>query len=362
VSEEIAERIRATIRERGPITFAEFMEHALYGPGGFYEQPPVGVRGHFVTSPHVHPVFSRLVGIALEELWAVLGRPVPLVLVEAGAGDGTLARELFGGFARASIDVSYTAIETSAGARAALSNLAGVNVLERLADAGPIEAGVLFANELLDNLPFRRARRRDRLVEVRVGLQGERLVEVETPWEGALPDTPPTIGEESIVPVGALAFVGELAEALTRGYALLVDYGTETGPGGRFHGYRLHHVLEDVLDDPGSADITTGVDLGAVARRATLLGLRAFGPVPQWAALVALGYEEWAAGELARQTDLLDAGRGLDAVRAWEGRGRARLLVDPGALGRLRWFLLATEGLPPPAWFDRARALRASSD
>ncbi|HZD17926.1 MAG TPA: hypothetical protein VE669_07280, partial [Actinomycetota bacterium] len=58
---------------------------------------------------------------------------------------------------------------------------------------------------------------------------------------------------------------------------------------------------------------------------------------------------------LARQTDLLAEGHGLDAVRAWEGRGRARLLVDPGALGKLRWLLLATRGLPAPGWLDRAR-------
>ena len=61
MSEQVAEVIRDAIRDHGPITFAEFMQHALYGPGGFYEDPPVGTHGDFVTSPHVHPVFGALV-------------------------------------------------------------------------------------------------------------------------------------------------------------------------------------------------------------------------------------------------------------------------------------------------------------
>jgi hypothetical protein len=34
----------------------------------------------------------------------------------------------------------------------------------------------------------------------------------------------------------------------------------------------------------------------------------------------------------------------------WSGRHRASLLVDPSALGRHRWLLLATPGLPAPGW------------
>lgn len=363
MSQEVAERIRAAIRERGPITFAELMEHALYGPGGFYERPPVGPEGHFVTSPHVHPVFSRLVGVALEELWVALGRPVPFRLVEIGAGDGTLARELIGGFARGGIETSYTAVEISPGAREALSGLAGVVVAERFADLSPVDGGAVFANELLDNLPFRRVRRRDRLVEVRVGAEGDRLVEVETTCEDELAELAPALepGEEAAIPVGALGFVDELATGLTSGYALLIDYGALEGPSGEVHGYRRHRVLADVLSDPGGADITAGVDFGLLVRRAASRGLVHFPPVRQWAALSALGFEGWAAGELARQTDLLTQGRGLDAVRTWEGRGRARLLVDPGGLGRVHWLLLATPGLPAPSWLERARAEDARS-
>ena len=50
---------------------------------------------------------------------------------------------------------------------------------------------------------------------------------------------------------------------------------------------------------------------------------------------------------------------GRQAVATWSGRSRATLLINPGALGRLRWLLLATEGLDPPAWLLRAASAPA---
>ena len=337
MSEQVAEAIRQAIRDRGPITFAEYMDLALYGPGGFYERPPVGPEGDFVTSPHVHPVFGAMLGDAVRELFRALGQPTPLRIAEVGAGDGTLAALLLGTLA--DLDVDYDAIDVSLGARSALTTIDGVHVAAELTD----EAHVVIANELLDNLPFRRLRG-DR--EIRVGLEGERLVEVETPWDGE----PGPADGETIVPVGAFAFVDALARGLTHGYALLIDYGAVGSPGGDIHGYRDHRVVDDVLADPGSSDITAGVDFASIARRAEERGLVAFPPVTQHDALLALGFETWLRGELERQTALLEAREGLEAVRTWGGRSRATLLIDPSALGRLRWLLLATPGLPQPPW------------
>ncbi|HEU4528617.1 MAG TPA: SAM-dependent methyltransferase [Actinomycetota bacterium] len=362
MSEEVTARIVDAAREHGPITFKEFMEHALYGPGGFYETPPVGREGHFVTSPHVHPVFADLMRFALLEAWDALGRPEPLRVVELGAGDGTLARALLVGFEAGRVPVEYAAVEVSPGARERLVGLE-LAVLERADEVEPLEPGVVLANELLDNLPFRRVRRReDGLVEVRIGVQDDRLVEVETPCDDDLAALAPPLepDAEATVPVTAIELVDTLGKVLRRGYALFVDYGSTDGPAGEVHGYREHGVLADVLDDPGSADVTAGVDLGAIARRAEEVGLVSLGSVRQWRALRALGYERWAASERERQSSMLAEGRGLDAVRSWEGRSRASLLVDPGALGRLRWLLLATPELPRPRWLEIALQAEAA--
>jgi len=343
------EAIRAAIEARGPITFAEFMELALYGRGGFYATPPIGPRGDFVTSPHVHPVFGELVATALRELSDRLGRPTPFCVAEMGAGDGTLARCLLA--AAGDLPIAYTAVERSPGARTALSTIEGIEVRAELVP--PVD--VVLGNELLDNLPFR-VLRGER--EVRIGLRGEQLIEVLAPAEPGLLASPDA-DHERIAPVGAIALIDTLGRTLERGYALLIDYGGLGTTGGPLHGYRDQAIVEDVLAEPGATDITAGVDFELIASYAGSIGLAAFPSVTQRDALLALGLDGWMHGRLEGQHRSMDAGRGTEAVRTWSGRSRASLLIDPGGLGRLRWMLLATPGLAPPPWQARASARSA---
>ena len=237
----------------------------------------------------------------------------------------------------------------SAGARTALREIEGIEVAERL--TAPVD--VVVAHELLDNLPFRLVRDGH---EVLIGLDGDTLVEHRVALDDELAGLLAGIDTtgDLVVPVGILGFIDELAGALTRGYALLIDYGDESGAG-EPHGYREHRIVEDLLAAPGAVDITAGVDLGWVARHAEHRGLHAFPSVRQTDALLALGFEPWLRDELARQQEQLAGGRGLEAVRTWSARSRASLLVDPGALGRMRWLLLATPELPEPDWLRRAQ-------
>jgi len=344
VGTDPAAAIRARIRADGPITFATFMELALYGPGGFYDDPPVGAGGDFVTSPHVHPAFGMFLARALTELDGALGAPGPPRITEVGAGDGTLARQIL-----AELEAAYSAVEVSAGARAKLRQIDGIEVAEHL--AAPVD--VVVAHELLDNLPFRLVRDGR---EVLIDLDDDTLVELRVALDDELAEALAGIDTtgDLVVPVGILGFIDELAGALTRGYALLIDYGDESSAG-EPHGYREHRVVEDLVAAPGAADITAGVDFGWVARHAEHRGLHAFPVVRQTDALLALGYEPWLRDELARQQEQLAGGQGLEAVRTWSRRSRASLLVDPDALGRMRWLLLATPGLPEPDWLRRAR-------
>jgi SAM-dependent MidA family methyltransferase len=348
MSRPAAGAIREAIEADGPITFAEYMELALYGPGGYYEQPRVGVEGDFVTSPHVHPVFAELLARALGEIGDLLERPDPLRVTEVGAGDGTLARQLLGWLEE--LPVEYRAVEIGRGGRAQLESLLGPGQVSTTLDP-PVD--VVLANELLDNLPFR-VTRGDR--EVRVGTDGDRLVEVLAPRDEELhrsarvDDT-----EDVVVPAGAFAFVDRLANVLERGYAILIDYGQVGAPGGPVHGYRSHGLVADVLARPGDTDITAGVDVSLIEERAREGGLDVFASVTQAEALRALGFEGWMRRELARQHEQLETRDGSGAVRTWSGRSRATLLVDPAALGRLRWIVVASAGLPEPAWLTAAR-------
>ena len=348
--------LRAAIRDHGPISFAEFMEIALYGPGGFYESARVGERGDFVTSPHVHPVFGRLLARGLRECWELLGRPDPFPVVELGAGDGTLARQLMEGLRE--VPVRYIAVERSPGARARLAELP-VEVAAGIEAIGSLE-GCVVANELLDNLPFHWVRHaEDGLLERRVGLDDGGLRFVDVPCPEILLEEWPALYElhprdEAVVSLDALHLIDRLARGIRRGYALLLDYGRFPGGRSSVHGYRAHRVVEDIFDHPGSIDVTAGVDFDILLRRARDLGVATIGPVSQRAGLVALGYAAWDETVRDRQRAMLDERSGREAVASWSERHRASLLVDPAGLGRLRWAALGAGGVPWPGWLVSA--------
>jgi NADH dehydrogenase [ubiquinone] 1 alpha subcomplex assembly factor 7 len=330
--------------------FDEFMEVALYAHGGYYDEPPIGSDRDFVTSPHVHWWFAYAISVALGALQEPLRTAGTKRLVELGAGDGTLARQLLEILAGAG-PIDYVAVERSVGARAALIEL-GIDVRASVEELGPLEGCLVFANELLDNLPFRRIRRRSdgTLAEVCVGLRGDRLAEFETDADATLAAFAPALdcGVETVVPTGALSLVDALADQMRDSYALFIDYSTERG--GEVHGYRRQHVVEDVLQRPGSSDVTAAVDFDAVEGRARTSGLAVLGRVTQRAALLSLGFAAWAEAERGRARAVAAA----DATRAWAARSRASLLVEPSGLGAHRWTLLATPGLPAPGWLEAA--------
>jgi SAM-dependent MidA family methyltransferase len=355
MEDAVFRRIAEAIDDHGPITFAEYMDLALYGPDGYYERAPIGPEADFVTSPHVHPVFGAFLADAIRELWGGLGEPRPFHVIEVGAGDGTLLRQILPDLA--DLDVRAIAVERSARARRQLEDIGDVEV----ADAIPEHPGLVLAHEVLDNLPFRRI---SGTSEVRVGMDGGRLVELPVPASRELMAlaearaASASMPGEAIVPIGATAFV---RDALAHGprYVLAIDYGSARGAVGPPHGYRGHRVVDDLLTNPGRTDITAGVDFGLIAEAVRQDGSTAFADVSQRDALIALGFAAWVTSQMERQQDLLATGRGAEAVRTWGGRSRATILVDPAGLGRFRWFLAATHGLGGPDWLRRASAQRA---
>jgi SAM-dependent MidA family methyltransferase len=353
---DLKRRLLDRIETGGPISFAEFMEAALYDSAeGFYARPPIGEREHFVTSPHVSPAFGDLLARQLAECWDLLDRPRPFLVVELGAGDGTLGLQIAA--AAASVPdlaeaLRYITVDRSGGARKTLVDR-GFEAHPDLASVGEF-TGCVVANEVLDNVPFRRFRRRNGgVVEVMVGAQGGRLVEVEAPAPTeVLSEVNGRLrpGMEHPVSPASRDMVREVIASLKRGYALLFDYGF--GPGetpGPVHAYRDQEILPEVLDEPGSRDVTVAVDWQAIVAEAGRVGLQVWGPVLQREALLALGYRMWSAGVRRRQAEAEEAGDWRAATRLYGERSRASILIDPAKLGGLQLLALGTEGLPPPA-------------
>ncbi len=247
-------------------TFSDWMQHALYGPKGYYAsgEAQSGREGDYFTAPDTGLAFGVLLG-AIFEQWADSFAARPFHLVECGAGTGKLARQL------ESCPLPYMAIEKSAARFKILQETkrAGMTVYPDLLSipARPLH-GVIFSNELFDAMPVHRIRVHEgRLQEGFVTPQGEMF------WGN--PSTPAleayfsrlhlTLpeGYETEVNLAMRAWMKEAAQTLQSGLVVAIDYGR---PAWQYYdrersGGTLRIFKDHVVRKLGSAtQVTLGVD------------------------------------------------------------------------------------------------------
>ena len=353
----IADEIRAT----GPMTFARFMDLALYDPeSGYYSRSAgpgdrttgPGRRGDFLTAPESHPIFGWAVARHLESVWLALDRPARFVLREHGAGAGALAAGILDGLRRAGSElldaVRYQAIDTSAPRLAALrERLDGLGLADHVdaSDDRPA-TGAILANELLDALPVHR---------VEAAPDGgllERFVTLEPMASGKLPTFTTLLGPPSTPDLDArlagenvalqpgqpaeicLAvdrWVADAAASLDRGELLLIDYGYpaaelyDPARGSTLRAYHRHRVHTDPLVAIGRQDLTAHVDLTAVERAAVAAGLQSIGRTSQARFLAALETGAFLVGLQTDQSTTLES--------YLEARSALARMLDPRATG-----------------------------
>jgi SAM-dependent MidA family methyltransferase len=382
----LLERIAARIRREGPITFAEYMALALYDErdGFFASCGGAGRAGRdFVTSPEVGSLFGALIARHLDRAWAALGEPDPFVVVECGAGHGRLAADVLRAAPACLPTLRYVLVEKSAELRALARERLPLEPADealgpfvRSADpddaaqpvphAGPIVTaigdlpalhviGVVFANELLDNLPARVVERAgDAWREVRVGAtDDDRLCETIVP---APPDlaieadhvaagTEVPDGMRLPVPIAAVVWLAETAALVRRGEIVLIDYMAtaaeliERGQRGWLRTYRAHDRGAGPLDAPGTQDITCDVPLEYLRTAATRAGQRIEVTTDQATWLRDLGIDDLVAEGDATWRER--AGIGDLAAVAGRSRGvEAAALTDRSGLGAHRVVVL----------------------
>lgn len=331
-SSPAADDVGDAIRTAGrPIPFQRVMDIALYGEHGFYSSGGRAGRrrGDFLTSPEVGPLFGAVLARAIGRWWRELGSPGEFVVIDAGAGPGTLSRALL---AAAPTGVSrYITVEPAAAQRA--EHPAGVEALADLPER--VECGIVIANELLDNLPFRLAvfdgAWREAFVDVdRHGVLGEVLSAPIDPLPEWLPARA-SHGARVPIQSAATEWVTRACRTLGSGRVVAFDYAEArtavlaNRPWREWlrtyvsHGRGAHY-----LADLGRQDITADVCLDqypspdAVRTQAQFLQLHGIGD------LVDEGRREWTAAAA------------LPTVRALTMRSRLReseALLDPGGLG-----------------------------
>lgn len=288
----LTEILRAEIAANGPMPFRDFMARALYDPQhGYYAsgRARIGRKGDYFTSVSVGPLFGALLARQFAEVWEKLGRPTGFTLVEQGAHDGTLAADVLAALP-GEMPTRLTIIEPSPHWRAAQqAKLAGRDVhwVESVDALEPF-IGVHYSNELLDAFPIHLVHRVDGTLRERaVALEGARFV---------FTDVPPSSARlhEGEVNLAALDWLRALAPKLTRGVALVIDYGyTRTDPRTDTLEAIAAHRRVDPLENPGEADITAHVDFAALA---TATDLDVLGFTDQHHFLVALSRLHFAEG------------------------------------------------------------------
>lgn len=369
-STELSQRLVERIHRHGPLPFSAVMDAALYDTdAGFFSGGggSAGRRGDFITSPEVGPLFGAVLARALDTWWDGLGRPDPFVVVDAGAGVGTLAVSVLAAAPRCASALRYVLVEQSPVLRArhgdhlALAppatslGVAGAGdgpVVVSLAELPAATfTGVILANELLDNIPFDLAARADSSwEEIRVGVDQDaaptRLVQHRVPAEARLAATMErlagAVAPGSVLPVQQQAgeWVRDALGRLERGRLVVVDYGVERTAelaGRPLHDvvrtYRGHERGDDPLAGVGSADITGEVCIDQLA---------------QWAGAPHTVSRQAAFLKAHGIADLVDEGRRIWDERAHLGdlaaiRGRSRVVESEALLDRtgLGGFLVA---------------------
>jgi SAM-dependent MidA family methyltransferase len=379
---ELADAIRAEITDRGPITFARFMERVLYEPGhGYYRRPESGpgmAGADFLTAPEAHPIFGAAIGRLLEQAWDAMGRPSPFPVTEPGAGTGALAAGLLGGLRDLGSPlfeaIRYRPIELEPARLDALRARLAADGLDRClaadddepdwtVDGEPGEAvgaGAVVANEVLDALPVHRViERPDGLRELLVGLDpAGRFM-----WLEAEASTPALA--ERLAAEGVILADGHVTEVclvldpwlvdatrhLTRGVLVLVDYAAEPEelhgaqhPAGTLRAFARHAVGSDPFRHVGRQDLTATVDLAGIRSAAARAGLALVGETTQAELLARVGTADLTDAYLRRQGATLG-----DALAL---RSAVARLMDPRGMGGFRVLVFGrglSGGLPLPA-------------
>ena len=371
-SDRLKHQIQETIRSKGgKITFAEFMNLALYAPElGYYSAglKKFGRQGDFITAPEISPLFSQCIALQCIHIIKQLQQAV---ILEVGAGSGIMAIEIVLELERqAQLPEQYLILELSAELRDRQQKAIKARIphlFERFhwLDSLPEKpfCGVVIANELLDAMPVHLLKlEQDKTCERYVGVDedGEFTWQDEVPENRRLlkiadeirtlhqslshlnDDLNQNTGKAYITEVNlqAVDWIKSIADILDVGAVLLIDYGYTARE--YYHPQRSmgtlmchyqHHRHDDPFYLPGMQDITAHVDFSRLARAARDAGLNVCGFTTQAHFLMA--------GGLVELTKDLDPD---DVIRFSEIARQIKMLTLPEEMGELFKVILLAKG------------------
>ncbi|MCI0527089.1 MAG: SAM-dependent methyltransferase [Nitrospira sp.] len=356
---DLVKIIQERILSQGRITFAEFMEMALYTPDlGYYTsgEEKIGMEGDYYTSMDLHPLFGEMMGRQLAQIaeMSAWTENVPLSILEIGAGKGILCQNILNYIHRAHpqfyhrltywiIEKSPNMIQRQKERLLPYVQDGKVKWVDGLAHPVFLEGivGFVLSNELLDSFPVHRlVKVTGALKEIYVTLKDGRFQEIlDIPSRPDLSnyfeklDVELEEGQQVEVNLKALDWIREVGRSLSQGMVITVDYGypaselySPARKRGTFLCYYKHRVSEDPYIRVGQQDMTAHVDFTSLALSGREVGLEVTGFTNQEYFLMGLGIAQEMEVRLQKHTDHQSREQELLAMKG---------LIAPDGLGRV---------------------------
>lgn len=367
----LKQKIIEKIKKEGPITFEKFMEMALYDTEyGYYtsKRTKIGREGDFYTSSHLHPVFGAMIGRQMEEMWEIMNKPERFMVVEMGAGEGYICKDMFDYFngeigkgqgERGERDIlrhlQYAIVELNPAMQERQRNLLSsfaekINWVSSLSGLRNVR-GCIFSNELLDAFPVHLVQMEDELKEIYLSYDGEGLKEKPlSPYSGELSEYFKEYeinlekGYKTEVNLRIKDWLNDIQSCLHEGFVITIDYGypswdyySEERNRGTLLCYHKHHLFEDPYQNIGEQDITAHVNFSSVRKWGEALGFRTIGFCPQGTFFISLGIDE----EIKR---LAESSEDYLSELA-----RIKKLILPGTIGETHKVMIQYKGNGNPS-------------
>lgn len=321
--------IVSEIKKRGPVSFRDFMDMALYYPGlGYYssQEEIIGKKGDYYTSPHLTPLFGEMIGKQIIEMSELLEHS-EFDIVEMGAGKGLLALDILSFIKKKNRNLydnlTYRIIEISARLRERQGEvLRDYPVLwySSLEELTTGIKGVFVSNELVDSFPVHVVTEDYGLKEVFVDWQDGKLVEViGEPSTELLKEyfrglgVMLTQGYRTEVNLDALNWIEKVGGILDKGFVITIDYGYMSEElyqpyraSGTLMCYYRHSACKNNYERVGNQDITSHVNFSALIHWGEKEGLNLTGFVNQARFLINIGIEDYLKTLLSESKDHSD--------------------------------------------------------
>jgi len=333
--------------EESPLSFEKYMELSLYHPEyGYYARAKLpSKKGDYITSPCVHKIFGATLVYQIIEMYEILGKPKDFLIVEAGAGQGFLAKDILEYSEKKGYFFNYLIVEPFSNIEKIQKNtleffkekVSWVKSLEEL----PKFKGVFLSNELFDSFPVKLIQKNGKKVkevwlevktkgeikEILREVEDERIFKIIEPYCFFWKE-----GYRTEVCLKVEEFYKNLSEKMDEGFIITIDYGyprqdyySPERSRGTLLCYYQHKAFDNPYLKPGEMDITSHVDFTLLREMGEKYGFLNVSFTQQGSFLVSLGINE-VFYEISERT--------------WKDMSALKFLILPEGLGTSHWVLV----------------------